>query len=56
LASGQYPLLVLTYINRLNRLSQTREHRFGDLTHLLVHSDISIGRSNNEPTIDVSSN
>jgi hypothetical protein len=56
LASGQYPLLVLTYIDRLNWLTQTRKHCFGDLTHLLVHSDISIGRSNNEPTIEVSSN
>lgn len=56
MTSGQYPLLVLAHIDRLYRLTKTREHCFGNLTHLLVHSDISIRRSNNEPTIDVSSN
>ena len=53
LASRQDPLLVLTHIDRLDRLTQTRQHRLRYLAHLLVHSDVSIGRSNNESTIKV---
>lgn len=53
LASGQYPLLVLADVNRPDGLSQTRQHSLGNLTHLLVHSNVTIGWADNETTVDV---
>lgn len=52
LASDEHPLLVLADVDCLDGLSEARKQTFGNLAHLLVHSDISVGTSYSECTVD----
>lgn len=53
LASGQNPQLVLTNVDCPDWLSQTWEQSLRNLTHLLVHPDVTIGRADYETAVDV---
>lgn len=56
LACDEHPLLVLADIYCLNGLTEAGKKTFSILAHLLVHSDISVGTSDNEATVNTRCN